>query len=100
MKPYPKIRIIDPSDRDALLVEVTMIPEDEAGAFVAEVAHELGALLGVNREVALELFVVDITDSIACPVPDCFTISPAIRLGFAKDVAGSIRPLFCSRSAA
>jgi len=91
VKKYPRISIIDPHDADAVIVEVTLIPEADAGAFVAEIAHELGALLGLNREVALELFAVDVRDAVACPVPSAFELSPHIRRAFARDVAALVR---------
>lgn len=91
MKSYPRISIIDPHDADAVIVEVCLIPEADAGAFVAEIADALGGLLGVSRQVALELFAVDLRDAIACPVPSAFELSPHIRRGFARDVAALVR---------
>lgn len=90
MQTFPRISVVDPRTDDVLL-EVTLIPEADAGAFVAEIAHELGALLGVSREVALELFAVDLRDSVALPVPDCFQVSAQTRRAFAKDVAAVVR---------
>jgi len=91
MRSYPQVNIVDPSDDDAVILTVAMVPADEVGAFTAEVAHELGALLGLNREVALELFAVDIRDAVACPVPSAFELSPHIRRAFARDVAALVR---------
>ena len=55
MKSYPRISIIDPHDADAVIVEVCLIPEADAGAFVAEIAHELGALIGIKMTVLFVL---------------------------------------------
>ena len=91
MRSYPLIHVLDPSDDDAVILTVAMVPADEVGAFTAEVAHELGALLGLNREVALELFAVDVRDSVACPVPSRFELAPAMRVLFAREVAAVVR---------
>ena len=93
MKYHPTLSILDPHDDDAVMIELNLIPEADVGAFTAEIASELGAMLDVTRETALAMFTValDLRGPTASPVPECFELSPAIRRGFAKDVAGVVR---------
>ena len=55
MRAFPIVHIVDPRDRRDVLLSVSMIDPALVEAFVGEVAHELAALLGVNREAAAPL---------------------------------------------
>ena len=94
MRAYPIVHIIDPRDpyrasvdaRRDVLMSVAMIDPAHVEAFVGEVAHELGALLGIDREAAAPLVEIDQRGSIALPVPSEFQLAPHARRQMAVDV--------------
>lgn len=92
MKSYARVAIINLSGD--VLLEVAGIEPGQVDAFRTEVAHELGALLGVNREVAQAMISVDVADAVWLPVPSCFELSDRTRSAFAREAAAAIKPYF------
>ncbi len=90
-KSYPIVHIIDPRDRRDVLLSVAMIAPEVVDAFVDEIARELGALLGVNREAARTLIEIDQRGSVVLPVPSAFDLSDHSRRLLAVDVAKALR---------
>lgn len=88
---YPLIHITDPRDPRDVLLTVAMITPDQVETFVGEVAHELGALLGVTREAAAGLVEIDQRGSVVVPVPSGFDLSAHSRRLLAVDVAKALR---------
>lgn len=91
MRAFPIVHIVDPRDRRDVLLSVSMINPAHVEAFVGEVAHELAALLGINREAAAPLVEIDQRGSIALPVPSEFELAPQARRQMAVDVARALR---------
>lgn len=91
MKTYPILHVAHPLDRDADLLALTMLAESDLADFRSEIAHELGALLSIDRVAALSFVDLRPGDSIGCPVPECFTLAPAVRKSYAVDIARALR---------
>lgn len=91
MRAFPIVHIVDPRDRRDVLLSVTLIDPAHVEAFVGEVAHELAALLGVNREAAAPMVEIDQRGSVACQVPSEFVLAPSARRQMAVEVARALR---------
>ena len=91
MRAFPIVHIVDPRDRRDVLLSVTLIDPAHVEAFVGEVAHELAALLQINREAAAPMVEIDQRGSVACQVPSEFVLAPAARRQMAVEVARALR---------
>ena len=100
MKSYPILHLADPLDPGADLMLFGMIDPADLDAFRGEVAHELAALLGVNREAVVGLVTIEPRDAQGLPVPSEFTLSDRSRRLMAADVARALRFALGASSAA
>lgn len=91
MKSYPIVAVRHPLDHEADLLLLGMLAESDLADFRSEVAHELGALLGIDRQAALSFVDLDVDDAISLPTPDCFELSAQTRRAFAAEVAKALR---------